>query len=117
MAVWNYPEISLEDSLKAIKGFIDMLILASGYQSSGRLAHWDSGNIKRALQWALFIEDVGTLKLLLFFESLLCELLISLVLCKMIDCYCDTSIVYCLWSFFCRESNCKFASLVIGIIG
>ncbi|CAH9093780.1 unnamed protein product [Cuscuta europaea] len=58
MAGWNYPEIALEEFLKAIKGFVDMLILASGYQSSGSLAHWDSSNIKKALQWALLIEDV-----------------------------------------------------------
>ncbi|VFR02052.1 unnamed protein product [Cuscuta campestris] len=44
--------------MKSIKGFVDMMIIASGYQSSGRLAYWDSANIKKALQWALFIEDV-----------------------------------------------------------
>lgn len=58
MGSWNYPGISLEDFMKSIKGFIDMMIIASGYQSSGRLAQWDSANIKKALQWALFIEDV-----------------------------------------------------------
>ncbi|RAL43446.1 hypothetical protein DM860_012587 [Cuscuta australis] len=58
MGSWNYPAISLEDFMKSIKGFVDMMIIASGYQSSGRLAYWDSANIKKALQWALFIEDV-----------------------------------------------------------
>ncbi|XP_021281321.1 uncharacterized protein LOC110414452 isoform X2 [Herrania umbratica] len=55
---WNYPDISLEEMMKLIKGFVDILILASGYQSSGLLAHWDSDNIKRAFQWALFFENV-----------------------------------------------------------
>ncbi|CAI9107561.1 OLC1v1006939C1 [Oldenlandia corymbosa var. corymbosa] len=54
----SYSDVSVEDLLKVIKGFIEMLILASGYQSSGRLAHWDSHNIKQAFQWAVFIEDV-----------------------------------------------------------
>ncbi|XWS47026.1 hypothetical protein CRYUN_Cryun14cG0118200 [Craigia yunnanensis] len=55
---WNHPDISLEEMMKLIKGFLDILILASGYQSSGLLAHWDSDNIKRAFQWALFFENV-----------------------------------------------------------
>ncbi|GMJ00745.1 hypothetical protein like AT5G44010 [Hibiscus trionum] len=55
---WNHPDISLEEMMKLIKGFVDILILASGYQSSGLLAHWDSHNIKRAFQWALFFENV-----------------------------------------------------------
>ncbi|XWS36480.1 hypothetical protein CRYUN_Cryun20dG0089100 [Craigia yunnanensis] len=55
---WNHPDISLEEMMELIKGFVDILILASGYQSSGLLAHWDSDNIKRAFQWALFFENV-----------------------------------------------------------
>ncbi|OMO64920.1 hypothetical protein CCACVL1_21601 [Corchorus capsularis] len=55
---WNHPDISLEEMMKLIKGFVDILILASGYQSSGLLAHWDSHNISRAFQWALFFENV-----------------------------------------------------------
>lgn len=46
--------------MNLIKGFVDMLILASGYQSSGLLAHWDANNIMRAFHWALFFEDVFT---------------------------------------------------------
>ncbi|OMP03198.1 hypothetical protein COLO4_10584 [Corchorus olitorius] len=55
---WNHPDVSLEGMMKLIKGFVDILILASGYQSSGLLAHWDSHNISRAFQWALFFENV-----------------------------------------------------------
>ncbi|XP_039046202.1 uncharacterized protein LOC120186289 [Hibiscus syriacus] len=55
---WNHPDISLDEMMKLIKGFVDILILASGYQSSGLLAHWDSDNINRAFQWALFFENV-----------------------------------------------------------
>ncbi|PSR89739.1 Macrolide export protein like [Actinidia chinensis var. chinensis] len=55
---WSHPDISLEDLMKLIKGFVDILILASGYQSSGSLAHWDPQNIKKAFQWGLFFENV-----------------------------------------------------------
>ncbi|KAL1199640.1 hypothetical protein V5N11_019403 [Cardamine amara subsp. amara] len=56
--VWNYPEISKEDFIKLLKGFVDLLILASGFQSSGVPAHWDAENCRKALQWGLFIENV-----------------------------------------------------------
>ncbi|KAL9685036.1 hypothetical protein QQ045_022482 [Rhodiola kirilowii] len=55
---WNYPDISLEDVSKLVKGFLDILILASGYQSSGRPAYWDVQSMKRALQWSLFFEKL-----------------------------------------------------------
>ncbi|XP_031268874.1 uncharacterized protein LOC116127367 isoform X4 [Pistacia vera] len=55
---WNYADISLEEMMKLIKGFVDVLILASGYQSSGLPAHWDAHNIKKAFHWALFFENV-----------------------------------------------------------
>ncbi|XP_012835805.1 PREDICTED: uncharacterized protein LOC105956494 [Erythranthe guttata] len=56
---WSYPESSMADLIKLIETFIDMLILASGYQSSGRLAHWDSHNIIKCFHWALFLENVS----------------------------------------------------------
>ncbi|KAJ7977185.1 Fanconi anemia group F protein (FANCF) [Quillaja saponaria] len=55
---WNYPDVSLEDLMRLIKGFMDILILTSGYQSSGRIAYWDVQNIKRAFQWGFFFEKV-----------------------------------------------------------
>ncbi|XP_068653635.1 uncharacterized protein [Aristolochia californica] len=55
---WSHPEISLEDLMHLIKGFLDILILASGYQSSGLPAMWDSENIRKAVSWGLFFEDV-----------------------------------------------------------
>ncbi|CAA0823938.1 Unknown protein [Striga hermonthica] len=54
----SYLEASMADLMKLIKSFIDMMILASGYQSTGRPAHWDSRNLKKSFQWALFIENV-----------------------------------------------------------
>nr|XP_043620219.1 uncharacterized protein LOC122592076 [Erigeron canadensis] len=50
--------ISVQDLLRYIKGFVDILILGSGYQSSGHFALWDPINIKKAFQWALFFENV-----------------------------------------------------------
>ncbi|VVB07168.1 unnamed protein product [Arabis nemorensis] len=55
---WNYPEISKEEFMKLLKGFVDLLILASGFQSSGIPAHWDAENCRKALQWGLFFENV-----------------------------------------------------------
>lgn len=58
---WNYPDISLDELVKLTKGFVDILILASGYQSSGLIAHWDPQNIKKAFQWGHFFENVSNL--------------------------------------------------------
>ena len=56
---WSHPDVSLDDMVKLIKGFVDILILASGYQSSGHFALWDPQNIKRAFQWGLFFDNVN----------------------------------------------------------
>ncbi|PON44361.1 fanconi anemia group F protein (FANCF) [Parasponia andersonii] len=55
---WRHPDVSLEDLIELVKGFVDILILTSGYQSSGRIAHWDPLNINKAFQWASFFENV-----------------------------------------------------------
>ncbi|TQE09800.1 hypothetical protein C1H46_004574 [Malus baccata] len=55
---WRHPQISMEEVANLIKGFVDILILLSGYQSSGLIAHWDSQNVKKAFQWGLFFEQV-----------------------------------------------------------
>ncbi|KAK1267490.1 hypothetical protein QJS04_geneDACA000048 [Acorus gramineus] len=55
---WSHPDISLDDLLKLIRGFVDILILACGYQSSGECAVWDAENVKRAVEWGLFFEEV-----------------------------------------------------------
>ncbi|CAN0843834.1 hypothetical protein LINGRAHAP2_LOCUS4070 [Linum grandiflorum] len=57
---WNYPDISLEEMVNLIKGFVDILILASGYQSTGLVAHWNSDNVKKAFQWGSFFQNVLT---------------------------------------------------------
>lgn len=44
--------------MRHIKGFVDILVLASGYQSSGLPATWDADNIKKALRWGIFFEEV-----------------------------------------------------------
>ncbi|KAJ6973837.1 hypothetical protein NC653_033993 [Populus alba x Populus x berolinensis] len=55
---WNYPCISLEEMVKLLKGFVDIMILASGYQSSALLAHWDAQNMKKAIHWGSFFQNV-----------------------------------------------------------
>ena len=55
---WSHPDISLDELMNLVKGFVDILILASGYQSSGLPATWDADNIKKAVQWGIFFEEV-----------------------------------------------------------
>ncbi|KAJ0963679.1 hypothetical protein J5N97_028801 [Dioscorea zingiberensis] len=55
---WPLPGISMDELQARIRGFIDILVLASGYQTSGEAAVWDPENIKRATQWGLFFEEV-----------------------------------------------------------
>ncbi|PKA58703.1 hypothetical protein AXF42_Ash000796 [Apostasia shenzhenica] len=56
---WSHPFISLEDLMDRIKGFVEILVLASGCQSSGFPAIWDVENVKKAVRWGLFFEDVS----------------------------------------------------------
>ncbi|XP_018676734.2 uncharacterized protein LOC103972912 isoform X3 [Musa acuminata AAA Group] len=55
---WCHPDITLGDLMQLIKGFVDILILANGYQSSGLPAVWDAPSIKNAVRWGLFFQDV-----------------------------------------------------------
>ncbi|XP_078152977.1 fanconi anemia group F protein (FANCF) isoform X1 [Carex rostrata] len=55
---WSHPDISIDDLLSLIKAFVDMLVLASGYQSSGLTAKWDPQNVTKAIRWGLFFEHV-----------------------------------------------------------
>ncbi|KAM0945012.1 putative fanconi anemia group F protein [Dioscorea sansibarensis] len=50
--------ISMDELEGLIRGFIDILVLASGYQTSGEVTVWDAENIKRATQWGVFFEDL-----------------------------------------------------------
>ncbi|KAF8041641.1 hypothetical protein BT93_A0283 [Corymbia citriodora subsp. variegata] len=54
---WKHPDVSLEEMVNLVKGFADILILASGYQSSGLFAHWDQRNVTKAFQWGCFFEQ------------------------------------------------------------
>ncbi|CAL9114501.1 unnamed protein product [Musa acuminata var. zebrina] len=55
---WCHPDITLGDLMQLIKGFVDILILANGYQLSGLPAVWDAPSIKNAVRWGLFFQDV-----------------------------------------------------------
>ncbi|CAL9183946.1 uncharacterized protein LOC135585719 isoform X2 [Musa acuminata AAA Group] len=54
---WCHPDITLGDLMQLTKGFVDILILANGYQSSGLPAVWDAPSIKNAVRWGLFFQD------------------------------------------------------------
>jgi hypothetical protein len=55
---WVHPDIELKDVLVCVRAFVDILILAAGYQSSGEPASWDPENTTKAIQWAVFFENV-----------------------------------------------------------
>ncbi|WOK98050.1 hypothetical protein Cni_G06760 [Canna indica] len=46
---WCHPDISLEDLVFLIKGFVDLLILSNGNQTFGLPAVWDAANIKSSV--------------------------------------------------------------------
>ncbi|KAL5208487.1 hypothetical protein ABZP36_032922 [Zizania latifolia] len=48
----------MEELLGLVRGFVDVLVLAGGRATSGVAATWRSGDVKKALQWALFFEEV-----------------------------------------------------------
>jgi Fanconi anemia group F protein (FANCF) len=56
---WSHADISIDNLLSLIKAFVDMLVLASGYQSSGLTAKWDPQNVTKAIRWGLFFEEVS----------------------------------------------------------
>ncbi|KAJ1281591.1 hypothetical protein BS78_04G317400 [Paspalum vaginatum] len=48
----------MEEVLGLVRGFVDVLVLAGGRTSSGTAATWSSDEVKKALRWALFFEEV-----------------------------------------------------------
>lgn len=48
----------MEEMLRLVRGLVDVLVLAGGRTSSGTAATWHSGDVKKALRWALFFEEV-----------------------------------------------------------
>ncbi|KAI4324601.1 hypothetical protein MLD38_030073 [Melastoma candidum] len=54
---WTHPQISLQEMVNLVKGFVEILVLGCGYQSTGVLANWDVPNLRKAFQWAEFFES------------------------------------------------------------
>lgn len=67
---WAHGEVTMEEMLRLVRGLVDVLVLAGGRTSSGTAATWRSGDVKKALRWALFFEEVLTISL----AQLLCAL-------------------------------------------
>ncbi|XP_062221582.1 uncharacterized protein LOC133920943 isoform X2 [Phragmites australis] len=55
---WAHPAVAMEEVLGLVRGFVDVLVLAGGRTSSGSAATWSSDEVKKALRWALFFEEV-----------------------------------------------------------
>ncbi|RLN07208.1 uncharacterized protein C2845_PM11G22130 [Panicum miliaceum] len=55
---WAHAAVAMEEVLGLVRGFVDVLVLAGGRTSSGAAATWSSDEVKKALRWALFFEEV-----------------------------------------------------------
>ncbi|AQK55493.1 uncharacterized protein [Zea mays] len=55
---WAHPAVTMEEVLRLVRGFVDVLVLAGGRTSSGAAATWSADEIKKALRWALFFEEI-----------------------------------------------------------
>ncbi|CAN6239074.1 unnamed protein product [Urochloa humidicola] len=55
---WAHAAVAMEEVLGLVRGFVDILVLAGGCTSSGAAATWSSDEVKKALRWALFFEEV-----------------------------------------------------------
>jgi len=56
---WAHPAVAMEEVLRLVRGFVDVLVLAGGRTSSGAAATWSAEEVKKALRWALFFEEVS----------------------------------------------------------
>ena len=57
---WAHAAVAMEEVLGLVRGFVDVLVLAGGRTSSGAAATWSSDEVKKALRWALFFEEVSS---------------------------------------------------------
>ncbi|OEL18489.1 hypothetical protein BAE44_0020493 [Dichanthelium oligosanthes] len=55
---WAHAAVAMEEVLGLVRGFVDVLVLAGGRTTSGGAATWSSDEVKKALRWALFFEEV-----------------------------------------------------------
>lgn len=58
LAEWSHPDVTLPQLLSLVRAFMDMLILASGYQPTGLPALWRPQDVERALGWASLLEQI-----------------------------------------------------------
>jgi hypothetical protein len=56
---WAHAAAAMEEVLGLVRGFVGLLVLAGGRTSSGAAATWSCCEVKNALRWALFFEEVS----------------------------------------------------------
>lgn len=56
---WAHAVVAMEEVLGLVRGFVDVLVLTGGRTSSGAASTWSSDEVKKALRWALFFEEVS----------------------------------------------------------
>lgn len=64
IARWGHPHVSLEEVIEYAAGFLELLVLASGLQSSGHPIEWSAEELRKAFGWATILEKVGVLSFL-----------------------------------------------------
>ena len=55
---WSHPDVTLPHLLSLSQAYLDILCLASGFQSTGSPALWRPQDVKRALGWASLLQQV-----------------------------------------------------------
>ena len=55
---WSHPDVTLPHLLSLSQALLDILCLASGFQSTGSPALWRPQDVKRALGWASLLQQV-----------------------------------------------------------
>lgn len=56
---WVHPYVTLPDLTHFAAAFLDLLLLASGLQSSARPFAWTPHHLRKALAWAAHLERVS----------------------------------------------------------
>jgi hypothetical protein len=67
MEKWVHPYVPLEEITENAAAYMELLVLASGVQSSGHLFSWTLDYLPRALKWASHLEKVRAITILAFF--------------------------------------------------
>ena len=58
MEKWAHPYVTLDEITEYVAAFMELLVLASGVQSSGQIFTWTPEILRKAFTWASRLEKV-----------------------------------------------------------